>query len=315
MDRLKAIEIFQSVAARQSFTRAADALGLSTPVVSRAVQELEQLLGVRLLQRSTRRVVLTREGEDVLARAGHLLDAFEELAATSRQNVADVAGPIRFTAPASWGAARVAPLVAAFIARHPRVHIDLLLTDAPLALDGEGVDLALRVADRLPEHLVARRVAELAIGIYAAPAYLQRKGLPRHPEALSGHDCVLHSGHAGAAPWQFLHPVTQHRTAPVLRRAMSANDAEAVMAAAVHGAGLAQLPRAVADAAVARGELQPVLGQWTCPPLGLYLVYRERRHQPVRVRKLIEHLVGAFEGPDFAAERAAAQQPAPLLMH
>lgn len=312
MDRLKAIEIFQSVAARQSFTQAADALGLSTPAVSRAVQELEQLLGVRLLQRSTRRVVLTREGEDVLARAGHLLDAFEELAATSRQNLADVAGNIRFTAPASWGAARVAPLVADFIARHPRVHIDLLLTDVPLALDGEGVDLALRVAGRLPEHLVARRVAELAIGVYAAPAYLQRKGLPRHPDELPGHDCVLHSGNAGAAPWQFLHPVTQHSTAPVLRRAMSANDAEAVMAAAVHGAGLAQLPRVLADAAVARGELQAVLGQWACPPMGLYLVYRERRHQPLRVRKLIEHLVGAFEGPAFSAVAPAAQ-PAALL--
>ena len=319
MDRLKTFEIFKHVATQRSFTQAASAMSLSTAVVSRAVQELEQLLGVRLLQRSTRRVVLTREGEDVLARASLLLSAFEELTATSQQHLSDVAGDIRLTAPASLGAGRLAPLLSDFIARYPRVHIDLQLTDAALALEGDGVDLALRLAWRLPDHLIARRIGEVAIGVYGAPAYLQRKGLPRHPGELVGHDCVVHSGNALAAPWQFLHPVTQESTAPTLRRLMSANHVETLLTAAVHGAGLARLPRLLADPAVARGELQPVLGQWACPPLGIFLVYRDRQHQPLRVRKLIEHLAEAFENEASmqpAATRArAAGHPAPLLMH
>lgn len=319
MDRLKAFEIFKHVATQRSFTQAASALSLSTPVVSRAVQELEQLLGVRLLQRSTRRVVLTREGEDVLARASQLLAAFEELTATSHQHLSDVAGDIRLTAPASMGAGRLAPMLADFIARYPRVHIDLQLTDSTLALDGDGVDLALRLAWRLPDHLIARRIGEVSIGVYGAPAYLQRKGLPRHPAELVVHDCVVHSGNAVAAPWQFLHPVTQESTAPVLRRLMSANHVEALMTAAVHGAGLARLPRLLADPAVARGELQPVLGQWACPPLGIFLVYRDRQHQPLRVRKLIEHLAEAFVGAEFAPPGAvpalAAGRPAAQLVH
>lgn len=319
MDRLKTFEIFKHVAAQRSFTQAAGALGLSTPVVSRAVQELEQLLGVRLLQRSTRRVVLTREGEDVLARASQLLAAFDELTATSRQHLSDVAGDIRLTAPASLGAGRLAPLLADFIARHPRVHIDLELSDASASLDGDGVDLALRLAWRLPEHLVARRIGEVPIGVYGAPAYLQRKGLPRHPDELTGHDCVVHSGNGLAAPWQFLHPVTQESTAPTLRRLMSANHVETLMMAAVHGAGLARLPRLLAEPAVVRGELQPVLGQWACPPLGIFLVYRDRQHQPLRVRKLIEHLAEAFEGEasvqPIATRARAVGHAAPLLMH
>lgn len=319
MDRLKIFEIFKQVATQRSFTQAASALGLSTPVVSRAVQELEQLLGVRLLQRSTRRVVLTREGEDVLARASPLLAAFDDLTASSRQHQSDVAGDIRLTAPASLGAGRLAPLLADFIARHPRVHVDLQLTDSTLALDGDGVDLALRLAWRLPDQLIARRLGEVPIGVYGAPAYLERKGLPRHPGELVGHDCVVHSSNALAAPWQFLHPVTQESTAPALRRLMSANHVETLMSAAVHGAGLARLPRLLADPAVARGELQPVLSQWACPPLGIFLVYRDRQHQPLRVRKLIEHLAEAFEGAasvrPAAAHARAVGHPAPLLMH
>lgn len=319
MDRLKAFEIFKHVAAQRSFTQAAGALNLSTPVVSRAVQELEQLLGVRLLQRSTRRVVLTREGEDVLARAMPLLAAFEDLTATSRQHLSDVAGDIRLAAPVSLGAGRLAPLIADFIARHPRVHVELELTDCAATLDGDGVDLSLRLAWQLPAHLIARRIGELPIGVYGAPAYLQRKGLPRHPGELTQHDCVVHSANALAAPWQFLHPVTQESTAPALRRLMSANHVETLMSAAVHGAGLARLPRLLADPAVARGELQPVLGQWTCAPLGIFLVYRDRQHQPLRVRKLIEHLAEAFEGETqmqpIAVRARTVGHTAPLLMH
>ncbi|RCW71377.1 DNA-binding transcriptional LysR family regulator [Pseudorhodoferax soli] len=295
MDRLKALEIFAAVAERNSFTRAAASLDLSTPVVTRAVQELEQSLGLRLLQRSTRRVALTREGEAALARARGVIGAYEALMQSSRQHGAEVAGDIRFSAPASFGAARLAPLLADFMAQHPQVRIDLVLGDALESMEDGAVDLALRIAQVLPEHLVARRIGEVPMGMYAAPAYLRARGLPREPGELAGHDCVVHSGPGASRAWQFSHPVTQERTQPVLRQALRANHVEALMAAALLGQGLAMLPRMLADPAVERGELQPVLAAWACPAPGIFLVYRERQHQPLRVRKLIEHVAQAFE--------------------
>lgn len=320
MDRLKALEIFAAVAERSSFTRAAAALDLSTPVVTRAVQELEQSLGLRLLQRSTRRVALTREGQDTLARARGVIGAYTALMHSSQQHAAEVAGEIRFSAPASFGAARLAPLLAGFMAQHPQVRIDLVLDDAGAAMEDGGLDLALRIALSLPEHLVARRIGAVAMGVYAAPSYLRERGLPRHPDELASHDCVAHSGASACQAWQFSHPVTGERTQPVLRQSLRANHVEALMAAALLGQGLAVLPRVLAEPAVARGELQPVLAAWDCPAPGIFLVYRERQHQPLRVRKLIDHLAQAFEDDAAAPLRlrtaAPAAQAAPsALLH
>ncbi|HVR48115.1 MAG TPA: LysR family transcriptional regulator [Pseudorhodoferax sp.] len=317
MDRLKALEIFAAVAERSSFTRAAAALDLSTAVVTRAVQALEQRLGLRLLQRSTRRVSLTREGEATLVRARGVLGAYETLMHSSRQHGAEVAGDIRFSAPASLGAARLAPLLAAFMAQHPQVRIEFVLGDALESMDDGTVDLALCIALALPGHLVARRIGAVAMGVYAAPAYLRTRGLPRDPGELAGHDCVVHSGPGGSDAWHFSHPVTQERSHPVLRQALRANHVEALMAAALLGQGLAVLPRVLADPAVVRGELQSVLPAWDCPAPGIFLVYRERLHQPLRVRKLIEHLAQAFEsGGGLPLQlRAPAQSLQPALLH
>ncbi|KQP49894.1 LysR family transcriptional regulator [Pseudorhodoferax sp. Leaf274] len=317
MDRLKALEIFAAVAERNSFTRAAASLDLSTPVVTRAVQELEQSLGLRLLQRSTRRVSLTREGEAALARARGVIGAYAALMHSSRQHGAEMAGDIRFSAPASFGAARLAPLLAGFMAQHPRVRIDLVMGDCADAMEDGGVDLALRIAQVLPDDLVARRIGEVPMGVYAAPGYLRTRGLPRHPDELAGHDCVVHSGPGGGRAWQFSHPVTQERTQPVLRQALRANHVEALMAAALLGQGLAVLPRVLADPAVARGELQPVLAAWNCPAPGIFLAYRERQHQPLRVRKLIDHLAEAFDSGDVPLLQAGAavQRTQAALLH
>lgn len=323
MDRLKALEIFAAVAERNSFTRAAAALELSTPVVTRAVQELEQSLGLRLLQRSTRHVALTREGEAALQRARQVLDAHEALLRTSRQHGAEVAGEIRLGAPASFGAARLAALLGDFMARHPQVRIALQLADAPDPLTDGGIDLALRVAWLLPEQLVARRIGTIAMGVYAAPGYLRAHGLPHHPDELAAHDCVVHQGMTHLLTWQFSHAQTRQRTEPALRPAVRANHVEAVLAAALLGQGLALLPRALAEPAVARGELQGVLAGWDCPAPGVFLVYRDRQHQPLRVRKLIEHLAETFEAASgvaggapvaaLAIRPALAGRSAPLL--
>jgi DNA-binding transcriptional LysR family regulator len=299
MDRLKALEIFKAVAERQSFVKAAEALELSNAVVSRTVQDLERLLGARLLQRTTRRVSLTAEGDRVLQRARELLGSFEELTATATAGAAEMAGEIRVAVPASFGAPCAAPVIAEFLARHPQLRITLRLSDAPLDLVDRGLDLALRVAwdDELPPSLIARRIGELRVGVYAAPAYLQFRGTPKHPDDLARHDCLVHAARSRDARWRFVHPVSQQVIDLPIDAKLCANQAEALMIAAVHGAGLVLLPTMLAEPAVARRELQPVLSHWAAPALGVYLTYASRRHLPLRVRKLIDHLAEALPLP------------------
>lgn len=293
MDRLKALEIFKTVAERQSFVRAADALDLSTAYVTRAVQDLEKLFGVRLLQRTTRRMSLTPEGEGLLQRARALLESFDELAAASSQGAAEIAGDIRFTAPASF-ASWLGPTLAEFNERHPKARVQLLATDTPLDLVAERIDLALRITRALPESLVARRVADVRIGVYAAPAYLARRGTPKHPHDLADHACLVHSSTGRDATWPFQHPVTQERIEPSVRGLLWANNAEALMTAAIQGSGLALLPHFLAQEAMAHGSLHSVLSHWPSPPLGMFLAYPSRSHLPLRVRRLIDHLAEAM---------------------
>jgi DNA-binding transcriptional LysR family regulator len=313
MDRLKSLEIFKTVAEKASFVKAADALDLSTAVVSRAVQDLEQLLGARLLLRTTRRVSLTPEGDAALQRARSLLDSFDELTARSRRGTSEIAGEIRFTLPASFSA-RVAPALAAFTAQHPGVRVSLLAVESPLDLVEERIDLAFRVSRSLPDSLIARRIADIRLGVYAAPGYLARKGMPKHPDELAGHDCLVHSSTGRDTTWPFEHPVTQQRIEPRVRGLLWANHGEALMTAAVAGSGLVLLPHVMVADALARGELQPVLNHWPTPPLGAYLVYTSRRHQPARVRRLMEHLAAVLpsileSGAPHA--QAAAASPSP----
>jgi len=295
MDRLKALEIFKAVADRGSFVKAADALDLSTPAVSRSVQDLEKTLGVRLLQRTTRRVSLTPEGEQVLQRARGMLDAYDELAALSSEGAAQVAGEIRFKAPASFSSWLV-PALAEFTARHPKARVQVVACDMPMDLVAERIDLDLRVTRVLPDSLIARRVGDVPIGVYAAPAYLARKGTPKHPHELAEHDCLVHSSTGRDATWPFRHPVTQEQVAPSVRGLLWSTNAEALMAAALRGSGLALLPHFLAASAVSRGELQPVLTQWPSPPLGMFLAYTSRRNLHLRVRKLIDHLAVTLAG-------------------
>lgn len=314
MDRLKSLEIFKTVADKGSFVRAADTLDLSTAVVTRAVQDLEKMLGIGLLQRSTRRVSLTAEGEDVLEHTRSLLEAFDELTARSSQGASEIAGEIRFTAPASFSA-RLGPVLAGFNARYPKVRLQLLATDAPLDLIAERIDLALRITRALPESLIARRIGNVRLGVYGAPDYLARRGTPKHPDDLADHDCLVHSSTGRESTWPFEHPVTQQPVTPAVRGLLWSNNAEALMGAAVRGSGLALLPHVLVKAAIDRGELQPVLSHWPSPPLGLFLAYTSRRNQHLRVRKLIEHLAQTLPDAleiDMTPRRAAVME-SPVL--
>lgn len=290
MDRLRMLEVFKAVADRGSFTKGADALGLSNAVTSRALQELEAQLGVRLLQRTTRSVSLTSEGRDVLERAESLLDSYDDLIAASKLGAQEVAGEIRLSAPTSLGGRRLGPMLAGFTERYPLVRVDLQLTDSQDDMVGEGVDLALRVGDDLKRSLIARRIGEVKLGIFASPKYLKRHGVPQRPSELSRHHCLTYGGTGKNPAWRLRHRLTGEQGEWPARGTLHTNNGDALAAAAVCGSGLVLLPRYMVDGAVSRGDLQAVMTDWQAPPLGLYLAYASRRNQPVRIRRLIEHL-------------------------
>ena len=294
MDRLKTLEIFKAVVDRGSFTRAADALDLSNSVTSRAVRDLESALGVRLLQRSTRSISLTPEGEGVLNQANVLLEAYRELVAIGRFGAAEAAGDIRVSAPVFLGASHLSPILAGFMAKHPRIRLDLQLTDTPVNLVEDSVDLAVWVAGDLPDSLVARQVGQVAIGVYASATYLQRHKKPVHPSELAEHDWLTYNGAGRASQWRFFHPMSGARFDLPAKGTLSSNNGEALVAAAMLGSGLVLLPTLLAEDAIARGELERVIPEWQTESLGVYLAYSSRRNLSRRVRLLIEYMADAL---------------------
>lgn len=305
MDRLKALATFKAVVDEGGFARAAAALDISCAVVTRSVQELESLLGVRLLQRTTRRVALTPLGREVLDHAARLLDGYERLAEIGSLAASDASGTVRLAAPVSYARRCLGPALAAFAARHPRVGLELRFADGPVdVLDG-AADLALCRTQELKPALIARRVAEAEVGLYAAPGYLAQRGMPAHPQALAGHGCLAGDEADGGA-WR-LHPAGGGDEAVVpVRGAVRSNDAELLIGAATLGAGLVLQPAFMVEDAVAAGRLQRVLPAWRGEAFTLHLTYLSRQHQPLAVRLLIDHLSQAL-GAAAAAPREAAR--------
>jgi LysR family transcriptional regulator for bpeEF and oprC len=294
MDRLRTLALFKAVAEMGSFINAADAMGVSASVVSRAVADFESALGVRLFERTTRHVALTAEGHVALEQALAVLEAYDELMASGRNGATEVSGEMRLTAPPSFVRA-VAPAVAGFLAQHPKVRVDLQLRDAPADLVQEGIDVALRIAWDLPDTLIARRIGSAPLGLFAAPSYLAQRGVPVHPTDIADHDCLRYNGFGKSIPWTLEHPATGERIVPNVAGKLVTNSGEALLSAAVHGAGLAVLPWYIAAPAVAEGALQPLLAEWTSPDLEFFLTYSSRRNQPRRVRALIDWLAAYFE--------------------
>lgn len=294
MDRLRTLALFKTVAEMGSFINAADVHGVSASVVSRAVADLETTLGVRLVERTTRHVALTAEGRGVLDQVAAVLQSYDELMASGRHGANEVSGEIRMTAPLSF-VRSVSPAVAGFLAQYPKVKVDLQLRDAPGDLVQEGIDLAMRIAWDLPDTLIARRIGSAPLGVFASPSYLERKGVPQHPSELGQHDCLRYNGFGKFVPWTLEHPGTHERILPNVAGKLVTNSGDALLAAAIHGAGLAVLPLFLVAPAMRDGLLVQVLQQWVSPDLELFLTYSSRRNQPKRVRALIEWLAKHFE--------------------
>jgi len=289
---VRLLQAFAEAARQRSFARAARELGLSPSAVAKSVLRLEQQLRLRLFQRTTRRVTLTQEGEEYYARCRRVLDELAELSLVAAEAVRAPAGTLRIDAPVTYGKKVIVPLAARLVARHPQLRLDLRLSDQFTDVIGSGVDAVVRVGAIADRRLVARRIGEQQLAVYGAPQYLKRRGTPRKPKDLRGHDCVVFQMPTSGRyrPWEFrvkrrplvLHPAPRHVV----------NDGEGLVSAASAGLGLVQLPDLIAEAAVKEGALEEVLAAYRPAPMPISVVFATGRHMPPRLRAFIDALAG-----------------------
>ncbi len=293
MDKLKAIESFVSVATRGSLTAAAKAEGVAPAIMGRRLDALEERLGVKLLVRTTRRISLTHEGSAFMEDCQRLLADFANAEASVSAGGVKASGHLRITAPAGFGRRHVAPLVPRFREQHADVTISLNLSDRVVDLAGEGFDCAVRVGDMPDSSLVSVRLADNRRLCVATPKYLKQHGVPLHPNDLLKFDCLTLSSDASQTRgWAF--SVKKGDTTEVVHLKpggpLDCSDGQVLHAWCLAGYGLAWRSIWEVEAEIAAGTLAPVLEEFAAPPNGIYAVFPQRKHLPLRVRLWIDFL-------------------------
>lgn len=285
------MRVFAAVVDAGSFVGASDAIGMSKPAVSRHIQELEARLGVRLLQRTTRKLSLTEEGMVFHARCKELLADVEQAEAEITSRTGEAFGLLKVNVPVSFGILHLAPLWAQFMARNPKVLLDVTLSDRVVDLVEEGFDMAVRIA-RLPSSsLISRKIASTRMVVCASPAYLDAHGTPAHPRELADHAVLAYSLFSAGERWEFEGP--QGTVAVKVRPRMVTNSGDTCRAAALDHQGIILQPSFLVGDDLKSGALVRLLPQYLSMALGVYAVYPTRKHLAPRVRLLIDYLVEA----------------------
>ena len=302
MAKLKQIESFVSVVAKGSLTAAALAEGVAPAVIGRRIDALEERLGVKLLVRTTRKITLTHEGSAFIEDCQRLLADLANAEASVSAGGVKASGYLRITAPAGFGRRHVAPLVPRFIAMHPDVNVSLNLSDRVVDIVNESVDCAVRVGDLPDSSLVSVRLADNRRLCVATPAYLKRAGTPQHPADLSRHECLTLSSDASQTRgWAFSVDGALTHLRPSGR--VDCSDGQVLHDWCTAGLGLAWRSTWEVEHEVASGQLVSVLDDFAAPPNGIYAVFAQRKHLPLRVRLWIDFLKHSYG--DAAYWRAA----------
>jgi DNA-binding transcriptional LysR family regulator len=286
MDRLDAMQAFVTVADLQGFAPAARKLGLSPSAVTRLIAALEDRIGARLLQRTTRSVALTDAGARYLERARRILADVEEAEGAAEGERTTPRGRLVISAPVGFGRLHVSPVVTAYLQRHREVSCDLRLSDRMVNLVEEGVDAAVRIGHLPDSTLVARHVGEMRRIVVASKAYLKARGVPKTPRDLASHDTVQFGASTAPAEWRFAEAGREIRVATMPR--FSTNSADAAIQYAEQGGGLTRVLAYQAAAAIRRGALTVVLQEFEQPPLPIHIVYPTSRLLSAKVRAFID---------------------------
>lgn len=293
MNPFEDMRIFSQVMESGSFTAAADKLGLSKQFVSRRLMGLEERLGVRLLNRSTRRLDPTPLGQSYYESSLRLLAEVEQVEQGIAGQTSEPRGTVRLSAPLSFAVAHLGELLPAFLQRYPQVSVEVDLSDRSVDLLGEGYDLALRIGVLEDSTLIARRLAPIERVYCASPDYLARRGAPAKPDDLTDHECLPY-GHGRQVQWRFVEQ-GKARVVTVCGR-MRANNGDLLREAAVAGMGITYLPTFIVGEALAEGRLVPVLEDFAPEALQLSAVYPQHRQSARPVQALIEFLRERLSG-------------------
>ncbi|HSZ52149.1 MAG TPA: LysR family transcriptional regulator [Caulobacteraceae bacterium] len=296
------LAMFAKVAEEGSFAAAASAMGVSVATVSRAVTRLEDRLGGRLFNRTSRRLALTDYGHTLAERASRIYAEAEEAEDLAREASSRPRGLVKLAAPLSFGGRWVAPLLPEFLRRYPEIAVDLHLTDAQTDLIGEGFDAALRIAVMEDSSLVARLIAPVRRFVVASPAYLARQGRPQHPRDLSEHRCLSYANRARRDVWRFTHSATGEECAVTPVGPLRGTSVESLLPTLLEGLAITELPEFVATQYLREGQLEPILTDWRLPEGGLYFVTPTARARPAKVSALADFLIAGLTDAPWSAQ-------------
>jgi len=290
MDRLTAIKSFVEVAHLSSFTKAADRLELSRLQVSRHVQELEQWLEQRLLHRTTRKVSLTKQGEQALIRFERILNEAGALVAQSQQGKTELTGSIRISSPIGFSQTMLVDAVSQFIAEHPKVTIDIHASDSFSDLVEKRIDIALRYTNTPDENLIARPLMKIGSTICASETYLKKYGYPLVPKDLANHNCLVHLSNNH---WQL---IKDNKVEEVkVSGPLICNDVTTIVQATINGTGIALLPYDLARLHIEKQELVSIFTDFTIASNKLWAVYLSRSYQTPVVRAFIDFIASLWQ--------------------
>lgn len=287
-------EVFFKVVEANGFGAAARRLETTPASVSRRVKALEQHLGVRLLQRTTRSLSLTEAGEQYFREGRRLWQQLDDLEQGLTASALEPEGALRIVAPMSFGQRRLARLVARFAALHRKLRISLILEDRETDLIDEAADLAIRIGYPTDSSMIARAVAPVPRHACASPEYLERRGYPRSPEDLLHHDCLHYNLISEREEWTFVGDDGEQTLA--IKGSFCSNNGDVLAEAAMQGLGIALLPDFIVEESLADGRLVKVLADHERAPLTLFAMYPSRQHVPAKTRSFLEYLQDHFAG-------------------
>jgi DNA-binding transcriptional LysR family regulator len=293
MDRLQGIQVFAQVVEQGHLARAAERLGMSTSAVSRHLSELESHLGVRLLNRTTRRLSLTESGRVFYERSVQLLADLEEAETVATAGSVAPQGTLKLTCSIAFGVRHLAPAIAEFSQRYPAMRFEIELSDRMVDIVDEGMDLALRIGDVGSQTLIGRRIGTSQMICCAAPAYLALHGTPTRPADLIAHACLTYAYAPSSNVWRFRDAEGVEESVRISGPA-HANSGQMLASLATAGMGIALEPDFIVAPDVQSGALVPLLAGFTPPATAIHAVYPSRRHLSAKVRALVDFLVAHF---------------------
>lgn len=303
MGQFRQISTFVEVVARGSLSAAARAEGIAPAMIGRRLDALEARLGVKLLQRTTRKLALTDEGTAFLEDCQRILAELEEAESAVAERSARATGHLMISAPAGFGRQHVAPLLPSFLAEHQDLTTTLNMTDRVTDIVGEGIDVAIRIASLADSSLVSVKLADNERVVVAAPSYLKRHGTPETLADLARHNCLAISSEGSQRGWTF----RENGKNVVLKVGgnMGCNDGQVLHEWALAGKGLAWRSMWEVGSEIEAGKLRTVLAEFAAPGNDIHAVFAQRRHLPLRVRAFVDFLRRAYAQPDYWRRKPA----------